>query len=293
MSFRKIIFNKGIVEIVQSNEFTEIDCLFSVISNGTERRQLSETKNNQTSRVAGYMSVGKISDGYVLSAGGHASGFNRDSFSDLVIDPSIATNYYDRIVVARFQLIMYCAIEASIWKDLSFIDESISIIGSGPVAIGAGFEVIRRGAREVVFITDRYQLLNLGNKINFFKYSDVPDTHTRYLVDSSGALSIALGIALDNAILNIGILGYPGNEWVMNPYIFHRKSISLTGLHELNVDTISRGDGINKIITWHKSQEFDLSSLVQYWVEDSILQCYQIVINKQYKKPFNVIKWSL
>lgn len=271
------------------NETANLDlvwqkCHYSFFSTGTELWQISR-KN--AACFAGYMAVGKNIN-YVISPTPHGASFNADDQSNLYVNGKLNIS---QVCLARFQLIAAVSILNSPIGDLKH--KKVSIVGSGPVAIGAAFELLRQDCI-VKIITKRASILQrvIDNSDIQIKGPDHVNLDN-IVIDCVGTAN-SLRYIIDGTVpgASIGLLGSPRNKFQADFYKIHRKGLKLTGLHELNsFNSTTRQSVFDDICKWISNSAAISSGMFKFFEGSDFEKVIKTLQVKRPVEPFIIFKW--
>lgn len=256
----------------------------SIVSIGTENRQLQKTKNGEP-RFAGYMNLIDTGDGgywIVPTPHGATSSDGMKNPRALAIDKKLPLHY---VIASRFQLI-------SAVNPLPLRNHSgkVAVLGSGPVAFGCVLELMR----------NKVDNIHLVSKHPEYTHSFMPWVHSMssgkknlfdIVYDCTGDLSSALKIVKDGGA--ISVLGTPPEDSSFDLLAIHRRGITIFGMHELHPPAKDYVMQFNQICTWisHTIKEDILSRMCTYWPGENAPELYKRIGNHQRFCPFIMFQW--
>jgi hypothetical protein len=263
---------------------------FSIVSPGTEAWAIARSRHENVTIPLGYMAV-QIRRGTnaAIAATPHGTEFRGD-------DPSVLTGRgsVECLVVGRFQLIAAAALSAV--RGSASECRSATIVGSGPVAIGAAFEMRRRGNRHVQMVSRRAAWLRtVMAGVDWLDIrSPKAATPTASVIDCTGT---SRGLATATRLLApggiIGLLGSPRVNRGLNLYDVHRRGLKVIGLHELLSSDRSRQRLFTSIVKW-LSNELKLSVVSQWlcsWPGDHASTLYELLRRRRAAGLFHLLRW--
>ncbi|MFD4577417.1 hypothetical protein ACFWNK_34065 [Streptomyces sp. NPDC058417] len=196
----------------------------SVLSPGTERRQLAATLSGPA-RDAGYMSLGKSEgDAWVLAPAPHGAAFAADTAGALAVPHGTSLPV---AAIGRFQLM--AAMGLTRLPAGTDVQDAV-VVGSGPVALGCMLALRRHGAeRTRVLTARRYTPIGRAPGVNCV--AEVEAGSATLVIDATGRPEKAADLVAAGGIL--GILGTPDENSVLSSLAAHRGGWTIIGMHEL------------------------------------------------------------
>ncbi|MFH0246104.1 hypothetical protein ACGRHY_27645 [Streptomyces sp. HK10] len=193
---------------------------FSVISPGTERRHLAGED-----REAGYMTLGRTGDaaGWVLAPVPHGAAFDAACPGAVTAPPQVPPRL---VALARFQQMACLGLDRLPATDLS----TVTVVGSGPVALGCVLELRRRGATGIQVVTSR-RYPPIGRAPGVTCVSPGAAEPTQLVIDAAGLPRRAADLTAPGGVL--GLLGTPDEEAALPALPVHRGGWTVQGMHEL------------------------------------------------------------
>ncbi|MEU1940887.1 hypothetical protein ABZ554_00040 [Streptomyces sp. NPDC020125] len=193
---------------------------FSVLSPGTERRHLSGPD-----REAGYMTFGRTEDTgpWVLAPVPHGASFEPSCPGAVTAPPGTEPRL---VALARFQLMACLGLDRLSTTDLG----DVTVVGSGPVALGCVLELTRRGASRIRVVTARRRP-PISRAPGVICVPPGQAGRGRLVIDAAGVPASAAGLTAPGGV--IGLLGTPDTTARLGTLEVHRAAWTLVGMHEL------------------------------------------------------------
>lgn len=203
----------------------------SIISPGTELRNLAASRDRPR-RPAGYMCLsqpvtvpGRRTAVRILAPVPHGAAVPVEHPRALTVPAGVDVAL---AAVARFQLI--AALGLAQLSDEATGRGPPVVAGAGPVGLAAVLELHRRGARQVLVVTDHPDPA-AGMLPYVTVRSPSQGLAARLLVEATGRVARAARMVADGGTL--GLLGTPGHTEQINAGWVHRAGVTLVGMHEL------------------------------------------------------------
>ncbi|NKI73937.1 zinc-binding dehydrogenase [Dickeya sp. CFBP 2040] len=282
----RVLFDKGRVLLCPPSTLSKdsVHSIASVVSLGTETRQLKKTKNGEPS-FAGYMNlVDAGDDGHWILPTPHGS-TNATAMKNpraLAVEKRLPLHY---IAASRFQLIA----AANLLPD-TFYSGQAAVLGSGPVAFGCVLELTRK----------KVDTIHVVSKHPEYTHSLLPWTHSMascrknmfdVVYDCTGDLSSALEIVKDGGV--ISVLGTPSEDYSFDLLAVHRRGITLLGMHELRPSAEDYLARFEQVCSWLSCAVKDnlLSQMCTYWPGEKAPELYERIGTHQRFGPFIMFQW--
>lgn len=197
---------------------------WSVLSPGTERRHLAASSAGSP-REAGYMTLGRRDEhaGWVLAPVPHGAAFPLDCEGAVAAPPGVPV---ETAAVARFQQIALLGLDrvpAGVELD------GAVVVGSGPVALGAALELVRRGAGTIRVASSRWHP-PIAAVPGVTRSSQAPGG-AGLVIDAAGTPERAASLLAPGGVL--GLLGTPPETSGVAALAAHRGGWTVIGMHEL------------------------------------------------------------
>ncbi|MBP0451132.1 MULTISPECIES: hypothetical protein [unclassified Kitasatospora] len=198
-------------------------CTASLLSPGTELRRLRTGRPGET-RAAGYMAMAASASGEVVLAPAPHGGWVDPTHAD-----ALGTAHGPLVAAAaRFQLMAALGLGDLVPDPAG---PPPVVLGSGPVALGAVLELLRRGAARVDVRSSRPWPAVAG-LAGVRVVPAVADGSAGLVLECTGSrLAEALAAAAPGA--TVGLLGTPQDAAPLDPLLVHRSSLRVLGMHEL------------------------------------------------------------
>jgi hypothetical protein len=260
---------------------------YSVVSPGTERWLLTLAERART--PLGYMAIGRQDGERVLAPAPHGTWF--DAADRSVVMAPVAP---ELMAIARFQLMAASGLRPVTARVREA--ERFTVVGTGPVAIGAVLEVLRTSGAEVTVITRHperaHQLLGDLERVSVAG----PDAlrGARDIIECTGQpenIAACIGAMGEGALL--GILGSPRAVSPTDLYAIHRAGAMLLGMHELaQFDVAWRRDVFREIAAWLAATNPQESG---GWIASTpaadFAGLYERLQRNQLAEPFQLLDW--
>ncbi|MFJ8602285.1 hypothetical protein ACIREM_26940 [Streptomyces shenzhenensis] len=195
----------------------------SVLSPGTERRQMAATANGPA-RDAGYMSLADTTEGWVLAPAPHGAAFAPSMAGALVVPCGTPLPV---AAVGRFQLM--AALGLARLPAATDVQDAV-VVGSGPVALGCVLALRRHGADLIRVLTAR-RYAPIGWAPGVTCVTEVEPTSVPLVIDATGRPGRAAGLVAAGGTL--GLLGTPDENGTLPALSVHRGGWTIIGMHEL------------------------------------------------------------
>lgn len=229
----RVLFSDGAAVVVEpaATPPGHVAAAMSIISPGTELRYLADSRD-RSRRPAGYMCLsqpvtlpGRSAAVRVLAPVPHGAAVPVDHPRALSVPAGVDVAL---AAVARFQLI--AALGLARLSDEALGRESPVVAGAGPVGLAAVLELRRRGARQVLVVTDHPDPA-AGMFPEVTVRSASQGLSAGLLVEATGRVARAVGMVADGGTL--GLLGTPAHTEQITAGWVHRAGVTLVGMHEL------------------------------------------------------------
>ncbi|MDD4304507.1 MAG: hypothetical protein PHW42_00235 [Patescibacteria group bacterium] len=282
-----LIFHKGKLKFLEGSNIKNnmLPCRYSVLSPGTERWHMKSSKNGNDI-VAGYINISQVDNSYIISPAPHGAYFTPEP--DMLRAPN--STPICNLVIARFQLMF-----ASVFDfKLSNQDRNniIVIRGSGPVAHGVLFELIRRGFKNIIILTSKKwnkKLLSLAKATKDKSILMSADL----IIECTGNIKSILEILKNSKNgSSIALVGSPREICNYNFYEIHYKDLSIFGMREIFEPFNVRQKIFSDILLWLSKRDLEFSELCEIYPASKVIDVYKDVIHCLYKKPFIIIDWQ-
>lgn len=269
---------------------------YSVISPGTERRRLAATRSGPD-HAAGYMTMSVTGNGSAaLASVPHGSAVDPTDPHALMVDADVPV---EAVAVARFQLMAALGLRrlpsSRLWAD-----QSVAVVGSGPVAVGCVLELLRLGATSVQVLTTRSDppVATLpGATVCPATPPDrpAPEGHRwPVVIDCVGRPEHALALAAPGGFL--GLLGTPDDAVTLPAADVHRSGVIAVGMHELaGTDATARCLVFREILTWvgeRIEREIPRSWCQRVPAEQAVGLYHRVFGQRRPPQPFLILDWS-
>ncbi|MFJ4679121.1 hypothetical protein [Kitasatospora sp. NPDC088783] len=195
-----------------------VECEFSVLSPGTERRHLAGPN-----REAGYMALGRTRGAWVLAPVPHGAAFHPGHPGAVHAPPGTGLR---EAALARFQMMALLGLDRLPGTGL----DGAVVVGSGPVALGCALELARRGARGVRVATERRHA-PIGTVPGVEVVAPGQARPARLVLDAAGDVVRAAALVAPGGVL--GLLGTPEENTELGAAQVHRAGWTVVGMHEL------------------------------------------------------------
>ncbi|WP_172292354.1 hypothetical protein [Pseudoruegeria sp. HB172150] len=286
---RVVVENGEVTVLDLPNGPTTCRAIASIISPGTERRSL-ETVRDTGPHAPGYMTLVRCPDGRVsLDPVPHGATFLTNRPRRLSVPEGVRL---PQIAAARFQLMAAVTLQqVGFDAGREAGDGHATVLGSGPVAVGCVFELMRRGLRRVTVVTARADsvLCDLG-AVELVAPGDI--TPAPCVIDCTGAPDRAMEATAKGGWL--GLLGTPANDYCVSALELHRRGLRVFGLHELGPAPSDYRAMFDTVLAWH---------LVQGWHDLLEAWCcvlpgkeapthYRAILARENLPPFLCLEWN-
>ncbi|MEV8544605.1 hypothetical protein [Streptomyces sp. NPDC051572] len=199
---------------------------FSVLSPGTERRQMAATVSGP-GRDAGYMALAELDTGWILAPTPHGAALAPSVPGALTVPEGAAMSV---VALARFQLMAALGLD----RVSSSAGTDTVVVGSGPVALGCVLELHRRGAERIRVLTRRRHT-PIGRAPYVATVTNVEPASADLVIDAAGRPDHAAELVAPGGTL--GILGTPDETSTLSALAAHRGGWTVVGMHELAATT--------------------------------------------------------
>lgn len=199
---------------------------FSVLSPGTERRQMAATVHG-SAHDAGYMSLGAAAEDWVLAPTPHGAAFSPSIAGVLTIPRGTPLPI---AAVGRFQLMAALGLDRL--PAITGVRDAV-VVGSGPVALGAALALRRRGAERIRVLTARHcpPIGRVPGVTCVPAAEATSELVAELVIDATGRPEQAAGLVAAGGAL--GILGTPDATSAIPALAAHRGGWTIVGMHEL------------------------------------------------------------
>jgi hypothetical protein len=201
-----------------------VAAIASVISPGTELRRMRESAQG-ADHPAGYMNIARrpASGELMLAPEPHGSWMRLDHPRALAApaDTDLRT-----AAIARFQLISAVGMSQPHFT----VPSAALVVGSGPVALGACLELMRRGTEELSLLTPRFEV-PFADDLCIRLVRAVPKGAAAVVIDTTGDVERAIAAVAPGGL--IGFLGTPARDSAVSGLQLHRRGVTVMGMHEL------------------------------------------------------------
>ncbi len=265
-----------------------VDCEFSVVSPGTELWQMSSSGGCGAWIPLGYMSVGRSALGEALLAPApHGANFTQNAGG--ILKGGTAR---EQIAFARFQLIAAAGFAAH-----NAIDPTLrtNVVGSGPVAMGAVFELLRLGCRELSLVSARAEMIAPLFSVMPTVRVVSPEAaeNAPQVIECTGSpQGFSRAVELCSHLGTLGLLGSL-RSCNLCLYPAHRQGLRILGMHELLLVDEARQRLYTQILDFvaESATLLRLSSWVKTWPSVSATMVHERLSQRATNEVFQLIEW--
>jgi len=222
----RVVFTRGAPRLLTpaTPPMDAVAATASVISPGTELRRMGESAEGPD-RYAGYMNIARhpVSGELMLAPEPHGAWMRVEHPRALIAptDTDLRT-----AAIARFQLIAAVGMSQPAFT----VPSAALVVGSGPVALGACLELIRRGTADLTLLTSRLAV-PFAHDLGIRLVRSASEGPAGVVIDTTGDIGRAMDAVARGGL--VGLLGTPAPDSAVSGLRLHREGVTIIGMHEL------------------------------------------------------------